>query len=63
MRGDLDWIVMKALAKERSRRYDSAIGLANDVERFLNDEPVLAGPPTVPPVTTSVPAETVVPPT
>ena len=46
VRGDLDWIVMKALAKERSRRYDSAIGLANDVERFLNDEPVTAGPPT-----------------
>ncbi len=46
VRGDLDWIVMKALAKERSRRYDSAIGMANDVERFLNDEPVTAGPPT-----------------
>ena len=46
VRGDLDWIVMKALAKERDRRYDSAIGLANDVERFLNDEPVTAGPPT-----------------
>ena len=37
---------MKALAKERDRRYDSAIGLANDVERFLNHEPVIAGPPT-----------------
>ncbi len=46
VRGDLDWIVMKALAKERARRYESAIGLANDVERFLHDEPVLAGPPT-----------------
>ncbi len=46
VQGDLDWIVMKALAKDRSRRYDSAIGLANDVERFLNDEPVSAGPPT-----------------
>ncbi len=46
VRGDLDWIVMKALAKERVRRYDSVIGLANDVERFLNDEPVTAGPPT-----------------
>jgi tRNA A-37 threonylcarbamoyl transferase component Bud32/lipopolysaccharide biosynthesis regulator YciM len=45
VRGDLDWIVMKALAKERDRRYDSAIGLANDVERFLNHEPVSAGPP------------------
>ncbi len=46
VRGDLDWIVMKALAKERDRRYDSAVGLANDVERFLNHEPVSAGPPT-----------------
>ena len=46
MRGDLDWIVMKALAKERERRYESAIGLAQDVERFLNHEPVAAGPPT-----------------
>jgi tetratricopeptide (TPR) repeat protein len=46
VRGDLDWIVMKALARERERRYDSAIGLGNDVERFLNHEPVSAGPPT-----------------
>jgi eukaryotic-like serine/threonine-protein kinase len=46
VRGDLDWIVMKALAKERHRRYDSAIGLANDIERFTNHEPVSAGPPT-----------------
>ena len=46
MRGDLDWIVMKALAKERARRYESAIGLANDPERFANHEPVGAGPPT-----------------
>ena len=46
VRGDLDWIVMKALAKERDRRYESATGLANDVERFLNHEPVSAGPPT-----------------
>jgi eukaryotic-like serine/threonine-protein kinase len=45
VRGELDWIVMKALAKERDRRYDSAIGMANDVERFLNHEPVSAGPP------------------
>ena len=34
VRGDLDWIVMKALAKERERRYASAVGLANDIERF-----------------------------
>jgi WD40 repeat protein len=46
VRGDLDWIVMKALAKERERRYDSAIGLGNDLERFLNHEPVSAGSPT-----------------
>ena len=46
VRGDLDWIVMKALAKERNRRYESAIGLANDIERFTNHEPVSAGPPT-----------------
>ena len=47
VRGELDWIVMKALEKERSRRYETAIGLARDVERHLADEPVLARPPTV----------------
>ncbi len=46
VRGDLDWIVMKALAKERNRRYESAIALAQDLERFANHEPVTAGPPT-----------------
>ncbi len=45
VRGDLDRIVMKAIAKERQRRYDSAIGLANDIERFINHEPVSARPP------------------
>ena len=45
LRGDLDWIVMKALSKERDRRYDSAGTFARDIERFLNHEPVLAGPP------------------
>ena len=45
IRGDLDWIVMKALAKERSRRYDSASRLADDVERFLNHELVEARAP------------------
>jgi tetratricopeptide (TPR) repeat protein len=45
LRGDLDWIVMKALSKERDRRYDSASSFARDVERFLNHEPVQAGPP------------------
>ena len=43
--GDLDWIVMKALEKERSRRYETAIALARDIERFLNQEPVDACPP------------------
>jgi eukaryotic-like serine/threonine-protein kinase len=46
VRGELDWIVMKALAKERERRYDSAIGLADDIERYLDHQPVSAGPPT-----------------
>src|SRR5206468_217226 len=45
VRGDLDWIVMKALSKERDRRYETANGFARDVERFLNHEPVVAGPP------------------
>ena len=45
LKGELDWIVMKALAKERDRRYETANGLARDVERFLKHEPVLAGPP------------------
>jgi len=43
--GDLDWIIMKCLEKDRSRRYETANGLARDVERHLNDEPVAAGPP------------------
>jgi hypothetical protein len=42
---DLDWIVMKAMAKERQRRYDTANGLAMDVVRFVRDEPVTARPP------------------
>jgi serine/threonine protein kinase len=45
LRGELDWIVMKALEKDRNRRYDTAIALAQDVERYLADEPVLACPP------------------
>jgi serine/threonine protein kinase/tetratricopeptide (TPR) repeat protein len=47
VKGELDWIVLKALAKERDRRYETANGFAKDVERFLNHEPVTAGPPTV----------------
>src|SRR5262245_10478019 len=45
VRGELDWIVMKALEKDRNRRYETANGLAMDVQRYLADEPVLAGPP------------------
>lgn len=45
VRGDLDWIVMKTLEKDRTRRYETANGLAMDVLRYLNDEPVLARPP------------------
>jgi tetratricopeptide (TPR) repeat protein len=44
-RGELDWIVMKALEKDRNRRYETANGLAADVQRYLNDEPVQACPP------------------
>ena len=47
VRGELDWIAMKALAKERSRRYETANGLARDLERYLHDEPVEACPPSV----------------
>jgi WD40 repeat protein/serine/threonine protein kinase len=46
LRGELDWIVMRALEKERTRRYETANGLARDVERYLHDEPVEACPPT-----------------
>jgi serine/threonine protein kinase len=45
IRGDLDWIVMKALEKDRTRRYDTANGLAADLQRHLNNEPVNARPP------------------
>ncbi|HXJ74843.1 MAG TPA: serine/threonine-protein kinase, partial [Candidatus Dormibacteraeota bacterium] len=45
LRGDLDWIVMKALEKDRARRYDTANGLAMDLQRYLTDEPVVARPP------------------
>jgi WD40 repeat protein len=44
-RGELDWIVMKALEKDRTRRYETANALAADVQRYLNDEPVSACPP------------------
>ena len=45
LRGELDWIVMKALEKDRNRRYETANGFAADVQRYLNDESVLACPP------------------
>jgi serine/threonine protein kinase/WD40 repeat protein len=44
--GDLDWIVLRAMEKERGRRYETANGLAMDIQRHLNDEAVLARPPT-----------------
>ena len=46
VRGELDWIVMKALEKDRNGRYDTANSLAIDIQRHLQDEPVSAGPPT-----------------
>ena len=45
LRGDLDWIIMKALDKDRTRRYASALDLAADIERHLSHQPVLASPP------------------
>ena len=45
VRGDLDWIVMKCLEKDRNRRYETANGLAADLKRHLNNEPVVARPP------------------
>ena len=45
VRGDLDWITMKAIEKDRRRRYETVNGLAADIERHLNDEPVVARPP------------------
>ena len=45
LRGDLDWIVMKCLEKDRTRRYETANGLAFDLKRHLDNEPVVARPP------------------
>ena len=45
VQGELDWIVMKCLEKDRNRRYETASGLAADIERYLHDEPVEASPP------------------
>ena len=45
LRGELDWVVMKCLEKQRDRRYETANGLARDIQRYLADEPVEARPP------------------
>ncbi|MCA9238587.1 MAG: WD40 repeat domain-containing protein, partial [Planctomycetales bacterium] len=45
LRGELDWVVMKAIEKDRGRRYETATALAADVQHYLNDEPVTACPP------------------
>lgn len=45
LRGDLDWVVVKALEKDRERRYASAIAMADDLQRFLDHDPLAAGPP------------------
>ncbi len=47
LRGDLDWIVMRALEKDRTRRYSTASELAADIGRYLRHEPVLASPPSI----------------
>jgi serine/threonine protein kinase len=47
LRGELDWIALRPLEKDRKRRYDTASAFARDVQRYLNDEPVEACPPTV----------------
>ncbi len=47
LRGELDWIVMKALEKDRTRRYESASDFGKDIERYLHDQPVEACPPSV----------------
>jgi hypothetical protein len=45
LRGDLDWIAMKTLEKDRTRRYETANGLATDIQRYLGNEPIMACPP------------------
>src|SRR5262249_42261247 len=47
LQGDLDWMVMKCLEKDRARRYETANGLADDVRRYLTGEAVLAAPPSL----------------
>src|SRR5206468_1854891 len=45
LRGDLEWVVMKCLEKDRTRRYETASGLATDIQRYLHNEPIAARPP------------------
>ena len=45
LRGELDWIVMRALEKDKDRRYGSPGDLAEELRRYRDDEPILAGPP------------------
>ena len=45
LKGDLDWIVLKAMEKDRQRRYETAHGLAMDIQRYLDNEPIMARPP------------------
>jgi serine/threonine protein kinase/Tfp pilus assembly protein PilF len=45
LRDDLDWVVLKAMEKDRARRYESASALAQEIRRYLSDQPLLAGPP------------------
>ena len=47
LRNELDWIIIRALEKDRNHRYESASALADDIQRFLNDEPIQARPPSV----------------
>ena len=47
VRGELDWITMKALEKDRRRRYATALELGQDVQRYLDGEPVEASPPSL----------------
>jgi len=46
IRGEMDWIILKAMEKDRSRRYETAAALSMDIARYLRDDPVSAGPPT-----------------
>src|SRR5207247_1238143 len=47
LKGDLDWVTLKALEKDRNRRYGSPLDLAADIQRYIDSEPVSVGPPSV----------------